>query len=734
METGDAGSGNGSDGSGAESIGGASGRSSTYEEHMAASANSPPKTSSSKLEAVKDDEDMCEQENSSKLHQFRISILEKMINNFDALNDVNGRQVIPFMQVILMLTTDLDGTQEQEKNIMSKLLSACVDKLEMNPPSQASKLAQRSPRSEVQLIILRFIGILMGKIKTLSSKSSAGSSTSAATVDNIQFVASTAASHLLRNGAIVYCLTLLESFLPYWKQNSSSTDATSGNGVISGAIITTSGGTPTNSLLKPTLYGPVPDMQPFFARQYIKGLADIFELYPQVLTEMAVRLPYQILKLSSSTTTQQYSYDSAHMTFTLCEYMMYMQSPVLRRQVRKLLLYMCGNKERYRKLRDLHSLNEHMKAIRTLASTPTLTYQSLVSLMDHLKSCYEIASARTGNWQRFCLINTDILASLLSLSCHQLDHEQISSIILQLLQAAVVYASPPIPAIAESSATGTQAKVPSAKDRKDRDKSEEMDNAGVESKFDPANCNLLVQQIFNQVSIHNLTLFIKTFLLEANSVSIRWLAHGLVYAFYENSNEANKSKLLQALWTLWPMLPAFGKRAPQFIDLIGFFTLNTKSAVHTLSEKISKAVKILREQNELVAKHPSTSLYTALGQVLELDGFYLESEPCLVCNNADQSMSIIKLASIKMDSKFTTNSNIIKLVNSHIISKIILRIGDLKRMKMVRTINIYYNSRNVQAVVELKNRPSMWHKAKTVTLQSGQTDVSCFLLLILFLI
>jgi E3 ubiquitin-protein ligase UBR4 len=42
---------------------------------------------------------------------------------------------------------------------------------------------------------------------------------------------------------------------------------------------------------------------------------------------------------------------------------------------------------------------------------------------------------------------------------------------------------------------------------------------------------------------------------------------------------------------------------------------------------------------------------------------------------------------------------------------------------MVRTINVYYNSRNVQAVVELKNRPSMWHKAKTVTLTSGQTDV-----------
>lgn len=434
---------------------------------------------------------------------------------------------------------------------------------------------------------------------------------------------------------------------------------------------------------------------------------------------MAVRLPYQILKLTNANSgNQQHSYDSA-LTFTLCEYMLHMQSPSIRRQVRKLLLYMCGNKERYRKLRDLHSLNEHMKAIRASMNNSGLTYQALVSLMDHLKSCYEIASARTGNWQRFCLLNTDILSMLLSLCCHQLDHEQISTIVLQLLQAAVNAPNSPLQDMAIITSSGVK-----TKDRKDRDKSEELDGNASEAKFDPANCSLLVQQIFNQVHLPNMTLFVKTFLLETNSITIRWLAHGLIYAFYENSNEANKSKLMDVLFNLWPLIPYYGKRTPQFVDLIGFFTLNTKSLIHLLPEKVSKAVKLLREQNEFVAKHPSASLYTSLGQVLELDGFYLESEPCLVCNSVDQSFNIIKLTSIKMDSKFTTNSNIIKLLNSHIISKIILRIGDLKRTKMVRTINVYYNSRNVQAVVELKNRPSMWHKAKSVTLQSGQTDVS----------
>lgn len=269
--------GNGSDGS-AESIGGASGRSSTYDEPMVTSTSSPPKLSS-KLEAVKDDEDMCEQENSTKLHQLRVAILEKIIENFSGIGDVNGKQVIPFMQVILMLTTDLDGSQESERNIMTKLLNVCVEKLEMSPPTQATQLSRRSPKSEVQLIILRFVGILMGKLKTLnSSKSSSMITTSSA--DNIQFVAASTASFLMRGGAVAYCLAILESFLPYWKQNSNNSE--NSQNTMTGAHIVTSGGMPTNSLLKPAVHGPVLDMQPFFARQYIKGLNDIFELYPQV--------------------------------------------------------------------------------------------------------------------------------------------------------------------------------------------------------------------------------------------------------------------------------------------------------------------------------------------------------------------------------------------------------------------------------------------------------------------
>lgn len=46
-------------------------------------------------------------------------------------------------------------------------------------------------------------------------------------------------------------------------------------------------------------------MSPFFLRSYVKGHAnDVFEPYPQLLTEMALRLPYQVYKHSDSNATQ----------------------------------------------------------------------------------------------------------------------------------------------------------------------------------------------------------------------------------------------------------------------------------------------------------------------------------------------------------------------------------------------------------------------------------------------
>ena len=89
--------------------------------------------------------------------------------------------------------------------------------------------------------------------------------------------------------------------------------------------------------------------------------------------------------------------------------------------MRKLLLYICGSKDKYRALRDLHALETHMKQVQsmcaragldpsgsaggvsgTLGGPVSIPYDSLIALIEHLKQCSEIATNRTINWQRFC--------------------------------------------------------------------------------------------------------------------------------------------------------------------------------------------------------------------------------------------------------------------------------------------------------------------------------------------
>ncbi|XP_055857167.1 protein purity of essence [Episyrphus balteatus] len=718
-----------SGGSGVESIGGISGRSSTYGDQPNAS---PPRSSELQLpplgepllpeETPETDEQQAETEYTKKLHDLRCAILNKIVENFKSLEGCTGAQVIPLVQVVLMLTTDLDGNHESDQQILTLLLNALVDGLDMNPASVASQLIERKPNSEVKLMLLCLFSVLMGKTK--SSKQAGTTSPPHQFKDNASFVASTTANTLIKSGAIPFCLVVMESFLAHWRTVSAA--AETGHQLVPTSGSSSSNST-SNNLLKPINYGPKPDISSLIPHNYLKNFPEIFDGYSALLTEIAVRLPYQILKLSAGhpATYDWYHKCCENMTFTLCEYMMLNLSPLLRRQVRKLLMYICGNKEKFRMFRDGHSLDVHIIAIKKTCELQNskhigsgiqviLTYDALVELTEHLRACQEISQIRTGNWQKFCVVHEDVIPSLVQIACFQLD-DGVSPIILQLLQAAFCNNN-------QSKQDSNKQSASSSKSRQDRDKSEENEITS-DSKFDPSHCSTFVHQLFRFVPDNLLSKFIKIFLLETNITSIRWQTHSLVYAIYENSNDRQKEKLINLLWNMWQYLPAYGRRSAQFVDILGYLTLSTKSISEKLPEYMEKAVEVLQQQNELLSKHSNAPIYTTLEQVLQVSGYYLESEPCLVCNNPEVPMTNVKLPSIKSDSKFTTTTMIVKLVQSHTISKIILRIADLKRTKMVRTINIYYNNRTVQAVVELKNRPALWHKARSVNLQSGQTEV-----------
>lgn len=82
-----------------------------------------------------------EQEQSEKCYVLRCTVLERMIDKLDKLDNVGGVQAIPFMQVVHMLTMDLDGNSELGQRVMYKLLSAFIKKLEMVSSTPASEVS-----------------------------------------------------------------------------------------------------------------------------------------------------------------------------------------------------------------------------------------------------------------------------------------------------------------------------------------------------------------------------------------------------------------------------------------------------------------------------------------------------------------------------------------------------------------------------------------------------------------
>ncbi|XP_071445233.1 E3 ubiquitin-protein ligase UBR4 isoform X2 [Hetaerina americana] len=750
------------------------------------------------------------------LRYLRLLLLEKLVCYIPRLKKVGGLRSIPFMQVILMLTCDLDGEEERDRKAAESLLNALVLELQIGqldskveagkkidgteetasssqPQEQVLDIAVRTPQREVQLIIIRLLSVLMSRTK--SSYKGTGNG------DNSGFVASITASTLIQAGVVDHCLQLLKALLQHWKSSSveeqtpvsSSAPGASGGGVSAASVSVSSGGTAASgSLLRPHHPSSLPDMSPFFMRQYVRGCAggDVFTAYPQLLTEMTLRLPYQVHKhhghhhhhhhhhkhhRGQTPPPQQQSMQGFDQEwhFYLCEYMMTQQTPFVRRQVRKLLLFICGNKDKYRQLRDLHALQSHMRAVQQFCAqgglspsaildeslledmaemcpgsvwaphhSISLPYDALVELTEHLRACLEVAQSRTGNWQRFCLregglqgIGIDgqsvpVLLFLLHAAC-MLD-DGVSPSVLQLLQYAicgsggcgVIQTSSSNTKTYASAASGSATKAPSTAEGSAGNAWEVGEEEGAAgARWEEAQCSALVQQLNRRVPQALLSRFVRTFLLETNATSVRWQAHALVLGIYKNSTQQDQEALLDLLWSLWPQLPAYGRKAAQFVDLLGYFSLKTSQTAKKMGQWVEQAVGVLHAQNRALSLHPNASLYTQLATLVDLDGYYLESEPCLVCNNPEVPFAPIKLSSIKIDSKFTTTTQIVKLVGSHTISKITLRVGDLKRTKMVRTLIIYYNNRSVQGVVELKNKPAMWHKAKKVTLSSGQTEV-----------
>ena len=115
--------------------------------------------------------------------------------------------------------------------------------------------------------------------------------------------------------------------------------------------------------------------------------------------------------------------------------------------------------------------------------------------------------------------------------------------------------------------------------------------------------------------------FVEKFLLECNTSSVRWQAHSLIVTLHKNSANSIQILILDVLWDLWPQLPYHGRKAAQFVDLLGFFSIKTLQNETKIQNFVYEAVGVLKSQNNILATHPNSNLYGNLSQLVEFNGY-----------------------------------------------------------------------------------------------------------------
>eukprot|EP01119_Soliformovum_irregulare_P005782 TRINITY_DN1752_c0_g1_i5.p1 TRINITY_DN1752_c0_g1~~TRINITY_DN1752_c0_g1_i5.p1 ORF type:complete len:4545 (-),score=1275.14 TRINITY_DN1752_c0_g1_i5:38-13672(-) len=546
-------------------------------------------------------------------------------------------------------------------------------------------------------------------------------------------------SSLLRSeGVLKYIFTTLETLLNDWQSGKGeSKDSNASTG-----------------LLSPVQYFGTQSFNfaPFFSEAHVKdNSADLFAPYRQLLATSLLHLTYSLYRTerhsdkAKNENTLSKEFDAAWSSL-LCTLSDGPSVPTqVQEEAQKTLLLLSGSHVQFYKLRDAALFARQMKTleslnVKTRGFKEDMSYDDTVELIECLNAIVGVASVRAYNWQRFCLSYSTTLPFLF----HSIFYfgEESALPAIKLLALAVDFES-----VEKDLKETLEAHDKKSKDKKKDKKKDRKSSKTAQKKKENKELNALVTELRSEVHQvaqqlvsglnweQRVAEFVSRFVLEFNLVDIRaggariirglW-SHLTSDAFNATANECT-SQLFSVVAHITPRLPDFGRNAQEFVSLLSFILSSSPASLEATTEVsrtlISTLVNTLSQQSVVLANHPNSHLYRMLSEYLEFDGYYLESEPCLVCNDPELPWFHVKMDTLRAETKFTDSTQIIKFRTSYLIQSVTLFVSDIKKANMVKTINLYYNNKAVADVSELRNKWSAWKKAKTMTLQPGQSEI-----------
>ncbi|KAL3677862.1 hypothetical protein R1sor_020818 [Riccia sorocarpa] len=499
---------------------------------------------------------------------------------------------------------------------------------------------------------------------------------------------------------------------------------------------------------------------PFFSDSSAKAhKGDLFGDFHRLMLDSVFRLTYSLIRPEKSEKLgdkEQIAYKASAGTDlkldgwqeVLCNYINNAHTTFIRRYARRLLLHICGSKGHYYMVRDNWKLVRETKRLNKFARKSDdfhkpLSYDKSVKLVSCLSEISEVAAARPRNWQKYCSKHVDLLKNLLTWIFSFGEEAVIQTLKLLML---VFYTgkevgplsakSQALPEVNEGASNSNKTGPHSGDLKKKRSGGEEGLSLGGTVTTDKSFMDM--EPAVDQLSAEEgkiLRNFIDYFLLEWNAASVRYEAKAVLHGAWNHGKQNFRSLMLGSLLEKIAVLPTYGSNIVEYTDLLTWLlakgvpdaSVNNQEAsvVHSCltEEVVARIFGALCAQNELLANHPNSRIYTTLASLVEFDGYYLESEPCLACSSPEIPYTRMKLDNLKSETKFTDNRILVKCVGSHTIQSVTMNVHDARRSKSVKVLNLYYNNRAVADLSELKNNWSLWKRARSCHLAVNQTEL-----------
>uniref|UniRef100_A0A183EQV1 RING-type domain-containing protein n=1 Tax=Gongylonema pulchrum TaxID=637853 RepID=A0A183EQV1_9BILA len=206
----------------------------------------------------------------------------------------------------------------------------------------------------------------------------------------------------------------------------------------------------------------------------------------------------------------------------------------------------------------------------------------------------------------------------------------------------------------------------------------------------------------------------------------RWTVHAILRTTLQLASRPYQMQLINYLSNeLWSYAERSGSRAAQYVDVLSCYLPRFLSK-DELMALYSRSTKIIDEALPVLEASRSSVLFEKLCENIgSPDISVLSCSPCLICSDASRQMMELKLSTIKLDSRFTTSAQMIKLMGHFEVQtfRIIIRLNEIKRSKMIKRFKFYHCNKVLESAVDLKNRPQLWEKVADVQVSQGSGEI-----------